>query len=55
MTVSDNTIQAESLGDFFNNLGKEGLDVSKKIAKNVLKTQKKSSGNRSKRWNHFRI
>ena len=34
--VSDNTIQAESLGDFFKNLGKKGLNVSKKMAKNVL-------------------
>ena len=37
MTVSDNTIQAEGLGDFFRNLGKKGLNVSKKMAKNVLK------------------
>ena len=36
MIVSDNTIQAEGLGDFFNNLGKKGLNVSKKMAKNVL-------------------
>ena len=36
MTVSDNTIQAESLGDFFKNLGKKGLNVSKKMAKNVI-------------------
>ena len=34
--VSDNTIQAEGLGDFFKNLGKKGLNVSKKMAKNVL-------------------
>ena len=34
--VSDNTIQAEGLGDFFENLGKRGLNVSKKMAKNVL-------------------
>ena len=27
MTVSDNTIQAEGLGDFFQNLGKKGLNV----------------------------
>ena len=32
----DNTIQAEGLGDFFKNLGKKGLNVSKKMAKNVL-------------------
>ena len=37
MTVSDNTIEAEGLGDFFKNLGKKGLNVSKKMAKNVLK------------------
>ena len=37
MTVSDNTIQAECLGDFLKNLGKKGLNVSKKMSKNVLK------------------
>ena len=36
MTVSDNTFKAEGLGDFFKNLGKKGLNVSKKMAKNVL-------------------
>ena len=36
MIVSDNTIQAVGLGDFFKNLGKKGLSVSKKMAKNVL-------------------
>ena len=36
MIVSDNVIQAESLGDFFKNLGKKGLNASKKMAKNVL-------------------
>ena len=36
MTFSDDTIKAEGLGDFFNNLGKKGLNVSKKMAKNVL-------------------
>ena len=36
MTVSDNTIKSEGLGNFFKNLGKKGLNVSKKIAKNVL-------------------
>ena len=35
MTVSDNIIKAEGLGDFFKNLGKKGLKVSKKMAKNV--------------------
>ena len=37
MTVSDNTIQAEGLGDIFKILGKKGPNVSKKMAKNVLK------------------
>ena len=36
MIVSDNVIQAESLSDFLKNLGKRGLNVSKKMAKNVL-------------------
>ena len=36
MIVSNNVIQAESLGSLFNNIGKKGLNVSKKIAKNVL-------------------
>ena len=36
MTVSDDTIKAEGLGDFFTNLGKKRLNVSKKMAKNVL-------------------
>ena len=36
MTVSDDTIKAEGLSDFFKNLGKKGLNVSKKMAKNVL-------------------
>ena len=36
MIASDNTIKAEGLGDFFKNLGKKGLNVSKKMAKNVL-------------------
>ena len=36
MIVSDNTIRAEGLGDFFKNLGKKGLNVSKKMAKDVL-------------------
>ena len=37
MIVSDNTIQAEGLGDFFKNLGKKSLNISKKMVKNVLK------------------
>ena len=36
MIVSDNTIEPEGLSDFFKNLGKKGLNVSKKMAKNVL-------------------
>ena len=36
MIVSDNVIQAEGLGDFFKNLGKKGLNASKKMAKKVL-------------------
>ena len=36
MIVTDNTIQAEGLGDFFINLGKKGLNVSKKMAKNLI-------------------
>ena len=35
--VSDCTIQAEGLGDFFQSLGKKGLNVSKPMAKKVLK------------------
>ena len=35
--MSDNTIQAESLGVFSQNLGKKGPNRSKKMAKNVLK------------------
>ena len=33
MTVSDNTIQAEGLSDFFENLGKKGLNVSNNLTK----------------------
>ena len=36
LTVSDNTIQGESMGDFFKNLGKKGPNVSKKMAKNKI-------------------
>ena len=36
MIVSDNTIKAEGLGDFFKNLGKTSVKVGKKLAKNVL-------------------
>ena len=37
ITVNDNTKAADGLGDFIKNLGKKGLNFSKKIAKNVLK------------------
>ena len=37
MTVSDNTVLAEGLSEFFKNRGKKGLNVTKKMAKNVLK------------------
>ena len=36
MTVSDDTIKAEGVGDFFKNLGKKRISVSKNMAKNVL-------------------
>ena len=36
MTLSVNTIEAEGLSDFIKNLGRNGLNVSKKMAKNVL-------------------
>ena len=36
MIVFDKVIQAQGLGDFFKNLGKKGLNVSKKMAKNVI-------------------
>ena len=34
--VSDNTMKAEVLGDFFKNFGEKGLNVSEKMAENVL-------------------
>ena len=37
MIVSDNTIQAEGLGDFFKKLGKVSSKAAKKLAKNALK------------------
>ena len=37
MIVSDNTIQAEGLGDFLKNLGKLSAKAGKKLATNVLK------------------
>ena len=37
MTVIDNTIQAEGLGDFFKNLGKVFSKAAKKLARNAIK------------------
>ena len=37
MTVSNNTIAAEGLGNFFKDLGEEGMNGSKEIAKSGLK------------------
>ena len=37
MIVSDNTIQAEGLGDFFKKLGKVSGQAAKKLATNALK------------------
>ena len=37
MIVSDNTIQAEGLGDFFKNLGKASSRAVKKLATDTLK------------------
>ena len=36
MIVTDNTIKAEGLGDFFKNLGKISAKAGRKLAKNVL-------------------
>ena len=37
MIVSDNTIEAESLGDFFKKLGKISGKAAKKLASNAVK------------------
>ena len=37
MIVSNNMIQAQGSGDFFKNLCRKGVNVSKKMAKKVLK------------------
>ena len=39
MTVSNSTIQAEGLTDFFKNLDKKGLNVSKNGKKTYWRTQ----------------
>ena len=43
MTVSDNPILGEGLQGFFKNLGKKGLNLSKNMAKNVLKNPSRAS------------
>ena len=45
MIVSDNTIQAEDLCDFFKNLCKKVLNVSKKMAKHVIKSPERALEN----------
>ena len=42
LTVSDNTIQAKGLGDFFKNFGKKGFKISKKMAENVIKNPRRA-------------
>ena len=42
ITVDDNTIEAGGLGVFFKSLGKKLLNVSKKMAKNVLSNPTKA-------------
>ena len=37
VTVNDDTMKAESLGDFIKNLGKKGLKVSKNMRKTLVK------------------
>ena len=45
MTVSDNTIEAEGLSDFFKNLGKSSVKVGKKLAKILLKNPSRALDN----------
>ena len=42
MTVSDNTIEAENLGDFCRIVGKKGPNVSKRMAKNYLRKPRRA-------------
>ena len=42
MTDSDNTSKAEGLSDFFKNLGKKGVNTSKKMAKNILSNPRRA-------------
>ena len=48
MTVSDNKKLAESHGDFFKNVGKKGLNVSKKMAKTYQRTQDETGTSQQK-------
>ena len=45
--LSNNTIQAESIGDFFKNLGEKRKKISKKMAKNVLKKPGRALDNKA--------
>ena len=42
LTVSNNTIQAGSLGDFFKNLGKKRTSCIKKMTNNVINNPRKA-------------
>ena len=42
MILSNITIEVEGLVDFYKNLGKEGVNISKKMAKNVLKNPRRA-------------
>ena len=42
MTVSDNTIVAEALREFFKNVGQKGRSASKKMANSVLKKTRRA-------------
>ena len=44
MTVNDNTIAAEVLGDFFKSLCKRGLILSRSMTKQYFKKTRKSFG-----------
>ena len=39
MTVSDNTKQAETIGEFFKSVGAKELNVSEKLVNKLLKIQ----------------
>ena len=42
MTVSDDTIKTGTFSDFFSNIGKKRLNVSRKLAKNVLSNSRRA-------------